>query len=297
MTIVEAIKMALDGLARPATYIEIYQEIIDKGLYDFGAKDPKSIVRVKLRIHTAGLNFPSSSPKKYFQIISGEGKDALYFNLDEELTEAEVMAMDENNENTSGFSMSGLKKTFFSFVEKIKNIDRNAHKSTLHECFWMLLGSFLPILVDSLFRRALLNISFLDAIYANIKSGEVFLFTSALITPFFFFLIKTISNKNNERNELPYFGFIFTITLGALISGLLAFVFYRTGVILLDSKFSSLNNVFSGGLGIWAWVIYCISLFIWYYSAYMNHKTSAGYRNIRDSQFNDLAQEFNGIKG
>ncbi|MBZ7762230.1 hypothetical protein FML42_22930, partial [Klebsiella oxytoca] len=91
MTIIEAIKRALITLDRPATYEEVYQEIMDQKLYDFGAKDPKSVIRVKLRIHTFGLNFPSSSPKKYFKVISGEGKDSLYTNLDVDVIEEAVV--------------------------------------------------------------------------------------------------------------------------------------------------------------------------------------------------------------
>jgi hypothetical protein len=297
MTIIEAIKSALNSLSRPATHDEIYQEIMDKRLYDFGAKDPRSIVRVKLRIHTSGLNFPSSSPNKYFKITSGEGKHALYCNLDTELIEPEGLNVDKNDNNTSEGLSFKMRVFFASRYEKVKNLDKNAHKSTIHECFWMLIGSFLPILVDSLFRHKLLEISFMDAIYANIKSGEVFLLTSALITPFFFFLIKENKIKNTDKRELPYFGCIFTITLVAFLSGLLAFVFYRTGIILIERKISILNEIFSGGLGFWAWGIYVLSLIVWYYSAYMNHKTAASYKSIRDSQFNGLKNEYNGMKG
>lgn len=295
MTIIEAIKSALITLNRPATYEEVYQEIIDKGLYDFGAKDPKSVIRVKLRIHTLGLNFPSSSPKKYFKLISGEGKDTLYTNLDVDMFEEEQAV--ENDQNVN----EGLGDYWGKFVShwsgKIRKIDKDAHKLTLHECFWMLVGSFLPIIVDSFFRYKLLKITFWDAIYANVKSGEVFLLTSALITPFFFFLIMKNKDRKSEKDALPYFGCIFIITLISFLSGLLAFVFYRTGIILMKKNIPILNDVFSGGLGVWAWIIYCFSLVVWYYAAFMNHKTAASYKSIRDSQFDGLNEQFNGAKG
>jgi hypothetical protein len=296
MTIIEAIKRALITLDRPATYEEIYQEIMDQGLYNFGAKDPKSVIRVKLRIHTFGLNFPSSSPKKYFKVISGEGKDTLYTNLDVDVIEEDVV--EKENDETIEKGIISYKNKFLAYwFDKIKKIDKDAHKSTLHECFWMLVGSFLPIVVDSLFRCKLMRISFLDAIYANVKSGEVFLLTSALITPFFFFLIMANKNRKSEKDALPYFGCIFIITMISFLSGLLAFVFYRTGVILIEKNISVLNDVFAGGLGIWAWIIYGFSLMVWYYSAFMNHKTAESYKSIRDSQFNGLNEQFNGAKG
>lgn len=296
MTIIEAIKRALITLNRPATYEEVYQEIMDQGLYDFGAKDPKSVIRVKLRIHTFGLNFPSSSPKKYFKVISGEGKDTLYTNLDVDVIEEG--AVEKENVETIEKGMSYYKDKFLAYwFDEIKRIDKDAHKSTLHECFWMLVGSFLPIVVDSFFRYKLMGITFWDAIYANVKSGEVFLLTSALITPFFFFLIMTNKNRKSEKDALPYFGCIVIITLASFLSGLLAFVFYRTGVILIEKNISVLNDIFANGLGVWAWVIYGFSLIVWYYSTFMNHKTAASYKSIRDSQFNGLKEQFNGAKG
>lgn len=296
MTIIEAIKRALITLDRPATYEEVYQEIMDQKFYDFGAKDPKSVIRVKLRIHTFGLNFPSSSPKKYFKVISGEGKDSLYTNLDVDVIEEEVV--EKESDETIEKGLKYYKDKFLSYcIDKIKKINKDAHKSTLHECFWMLVGSFLPIVVDSFFRWKLMKITFWEAIYANVKSGEVFLLTSALITPFFFFLIMENKNRKSEKDTLPYFGIIVIITLTSFISGLLAFVFYRTGVILIEKNISVLNDVFANGLGVWAWVIYAFSLTVWYYSAFMNHKTAASYKSIRDSQFNGLKEQFNGAKG
>ncbi|WP_224252251.1 hypothetical protein, partial [Klebsiella oxytoca] len=64
-----------------------------------------------------------------------------------------------------------------------------------------------------------------------------------------------------------------------------------------EKNISVLNDVFANGLGVWAWVIYGFSLTVWYYSAFMNHKTAASYKSIRDSQFNGLKEQFNGAKG
>lgn len=66
MTIVEAIEKVLLDSNRPLTHKEIYGSIIDGGYYCFGAKDPASVVRSKIRKHCFGLDFPSSSPRKIF---------------------------------------------------------------------------------------------------------------------------------------------------------------------------------------------------------------------------------------
>lgn len=74
MTIVEAITKVLSESKKPMTHNEIYSEIIRSGYYSFGAKDPVSIVRNKIRKHCVGLDFPSSSPKKIFQEFVSDGK-------------------------------------------------------------------------------------------------------------------------------------------------------------------------------------------------------------------------------
>ncbi|MBB1330883.1 restriction endonuclease [Pseudoalteromonas sp. SR43-7] len=78
MTIVEAIKQVLylykDGL----TYPEIYKKVIEQKLYTFGAKDPKAIVRSKLRQHCYGVDYPSASPSKHFVSDGAKGNKALY---------------------------------------------------------------------------------------------------------------------------------------------------------------------------------------------------------------------------
>lgn len=48
---------------------EVYNAIIAKNLYSFGALDPVSAVRAKLRSHCAGLDFPSASNQKVFTFV------------------------------------------------------------------------------------------------------------------------------------------------------------------------------------------------------------------------------------
>ena len=60
---------------------EAYEKIIEKGLYNFGAKNPVNVVNSEIRCHCEGLDFPSASPVKYFKITGKKGKHDLYVQL------------------------------------------------------------------------------------------------------------------------------------------------------------------------------------------------------------------------
>lgn len=82
MTIVGAIQKVLSQAGRALTHKEIYDCIITSGYYEFGAKDPISIVRNKLRKHCVGVDFPSASPRKLFAIAKQENiSTASYYEL------------------------------------------------------------------------------------------------------------------------------------------------------------------------------------------------------------------------
>ncbi|WP_244922683.1 winged helix-turn-helix domain-containing protein [Xenorhabdus cabanillasii] len=66
MTITEAIFKVLKDSGKPLSYKDIYEKIVDYSYYSFGAKDPVSVVRGKIRRHCYGVDFPSASPKKIF---------------------------------------------------------------------------------------------------------------------------------------------------------------------------------------------------------------------------------------
>lgn len=65
-TIIEAIKEVLSSSSEDMSITEIYTKIIDKSLYVFHAQDPLSVLRVELRRHSIGIDFPTASSKKYF---------------------------------------------------------------------------------------------------------------------------------------------------------------------------------------------------------------------------------------
>ncbi len=51
MTILEAALQVLDKAGEPMSVKEIYQEIVRGGLYEFGAKHPRSVLSGTLRNH------------------------------------------------------------------------------------------------------------------------------------------------------------------------------------------------------------------------------------------------------
>ncbi len=83
MTITEAVTAVLKENGS-LTSKEAYIKIIEKGLYKFGAQRPEQVVNSQIRCHCKGLDFPSSSPVKYFKIVGKKGKHDLYATIDSE---------------------------------------------------------------------------------------------------------------------------------------------------------------------------------------------------------------------
>lgn len=68
MTIVEAIKAVMCDAGRPLTAKEVFDAIVDKNLYVFHAQNPKHVVLMQIRRHCVGIDFPSASPTKHFEL-------------------------------------------------------------------------------------------------------------------------------------------------------------------------------------------------------------------------------------
>ncbi|WP_330147015.1 restriction endonuclease [Shewanella oncorhynchi] len=82
MTITDAITKVLSEAKKPLGHKEIYRRIVDANYYSFGAKDPASVVRSKIRKHCYGVDFPSASPKKlYIQTNSGASSIAATYSV------------------------------------------------------------------------------------------------------------------------------------------------------------------------------------------------------------------------
>ena len=88
MTIVSAIKEVLSD-NKPRTSKAIYDEIVARNLYVFGAKKPEGVVNGEIRCHCEGISFPSASPVKYFKVVGQEGKHNLYLVADADYIESD----------------------------------------------------------------------------------------------------------------------------------------------------------------------------------------------------------------
>lgn len=75
-TIAQAVVEVLKAAKEPMSAAEITQAILDKKLYEFTAKDPKSIVRGAIERRCEGLNRKDSINPKYFKKLA-EGKYGL----------------------------------------------------------------------------------------------------------------------------------------------------------------------------------------------------------------------------
>ena len=75
MTIIEAIKEVLKNETSGLSSAEIYQQIINRNLYQFGAKNPIAVVNGEIRKRCVGLDFPTAYPVKHFVIVGKDGKN------------------------------------------------------------------------------------------------------------------------------------------------------------------------------------------------------------------------------
>lgn len=68
-TIREAVIDALTRSGKPLYAKEIYNFIISHDLYRFNAENPEGIVKVEIRRHCEGVEFPTAKTNKYFKIL------------------------------------------------------------------------------------------------------------------------------------------------------------------------------------------------------------------------------------
>ncbi len=68
-TISEAAIEALTRFGKPLSAKAIYDYIIEHDLYRFNAEDPENIVKISIRRHCEGVDFPSAKTTKFFKIL------------------------------------------------------------------------------------------------------------------------------------------------------------------------------------------------------------------------------------
>ena len=297
MRIIDAISRSIKEIDRPANYKEIYEHIEKNGYFKFGAEFPASVVRNKLRLHSDNINIASGRGKeKLFHSTGGEGVNETYTVLDNPIPAIKKLRKREKNKGSVVKTPSFWQKR----ITKAKNFDWSIHRTSCIECFWMLLGCFLPIIFDSFLRVVLLKLQLDEAVRQNLKGGEVFLLTSALIMPFCFVIIRYMGSdeEGKKENKLPYFGVALLCTVISLITGIFTFIYYRIGQIVKDNAESEVvKTMFSYDFGSFSIGIFLLSLFVWYYSSYMNHRSSSSYKKIRAKQQTDLEEKYIATEG
>ena len=128
ITIVEAIKQVLKTSTVGMTSQEIYNEIVQRKLYCFGAKTPEAVVHGKLRIHCKDLDFPTASPTKYFYLKKRVGRKNYYALLGSENQEDNNVLIENEIEN----EMLAEEKMYKAYIQYSKELENNILERILH---------------------------------------------------------------------------------------------------------------------------------------------------------------------
>ena len=82
-TVASCIRIVLKEYPKGLTANEIYNKIIEKNLYVFGAKNPRDVVRQEIRRHCVDVKIYTAYPIKYFKIVGKSGNELLYNLIDD----------------------------------------------------------------------------------------------------------------------------------------------------------------------------------------------------------------------
>lgn len=120
-TVKEAIIAALKKENKPLSASKIYDVIMQCDFYRFRAERPAHIVLSELRRHSVGLDYPSASLKKHYQIL----KDGTYWIKDvpipgETIEEAKTEASIKKSYEVSKDVIKDLKHIHQNHIEKFK---------------------------------------------------------------------------------------------------------------------------------------------------------------------------------
>ena len=128
MTIVEAITYVLKDNVFGMTSKEIYEKIIEKGLYEFGAKDPVSVVNAQIRRRCIGLDFPSAYPVKLFEISGHKGKKPLFIIATKEDAEDKI----DKKKATSNVDILPEEKIWSAYNEHLNIINQQVFECVMN---------------------------------------------------------------------------------------------------------------------------------------------------------------------
>lgn len=124
MTIVECIKSVLAQEGRPLSISQIYELIIERNLYVFNAKEPKTVIRQQVRRHCAGLYFPSALPNKFFR-QDDKGKYVLVGNG---ISDSKPVGLENSKEkipeeNIQHYHEKHIEQLRSDLLDKMLNVD------------------------------------------------------------------------------------------------------------------------------------------------------------------------------
>lgn len=128
-TIIEAIKEVMQAEQRPLTVAETYHAIVKAGLYTFKAENPEHVVRSQIRRHAQGVDIPSGSDTKHFEILP-DGKYSLLANPVIQAAQ-KVPSLPPTLKKLVSDDLKGLHRRFVDdfkqrLLEEIKRIDPSA---------------------------------------------------------------------------------------------------------------------------------------------------------------------------
>ncbi|WP_320171201.1 restriction endonuclease [Maridesulfovibrio sp.] len=95
MKIWQAVKKVLEEAYAPLTYVEVYEDIVKKGYYQFKAKNPKHVVHSEIRRRCNNLDFASAKSPKFFT----RNPDGKYTLIGFQATNAPNPLAEEENEH------------------------------------------------------------------------------------------------------------------------------------------------------------------------------------------------------
>lgn len=118
-TIIDAISQVLQESKASLSIAGIYKKIVENNYYIFKAQDPQSVVRVELRKHCLGVDFPTASSKKYFQILN-DGTYCLIDQVQEPQIRTDVVSNKAIQNNAESNYINDLKELHSEYVNDFK---------------------------------------------------------------------------------------------------------------------------------------------------------------------------------
>lgn len=129
MTIIQAILDVMRDAGHSLTPKDAYRRIIEKGLYEFKAQSPVSVVTGQIRRHCDGLEFPSAEPTKYFRLES----DGRFAALPEPIRMGSPRRRSQNSPQPSNAKHSSPRslKSAFSEIQSLQRTYRELLKERI----------------------------------------------------------------------------------------------------------------------------------------------------------------------